>query len=452
MPMGRSSATASFVALVLIASACHRTEPRAAAVSRPDAAPPPRLDASVSSADVVSHASDAPADAGAAAAAAATPAERVLTIANPFWGGDGARDAPVFVARGGEAATLIKRAFEDLKVKIPKDRRIVIKVNLGGFDRMKPGKPDDGLVGRITDPAFVRALVLELRARGAQDIVIADGRSAPPEEWPALLAQSGYQAILDELHVPFVDLGHYGSAAGDTRPRPWRVNLPFARALRDELILSAELIDPAAAKRPFLIDVPKLKAHRFAVMSLSIKNLMGTVMISGDAAAPAWRRRWKMHRELSPWLDAWKKTKADDRAAYRASLAAFSQRLADLYGALTPDLVLIEGMPAEQGDGFAQVIPYPSAAPADGILIASLNGCYADYVAARFFGLADSEALEREIGTRMPPAILAVAERYFGGVAGLAKIVVRGDPYMPATPEAAAWFKAMAPFEIGVHQ
>jgi hypothetical protein len=185
-------------------------------------------------------------------------------------------------------------------------------------------------------------------------------------------------------------------------------------------------------------------------MSLSIKNLMGAVMIAGDANAPAWRRRWKMHRELSPWLDGWKKSRADDRAAYRAALAAFADRLADLYGVLTPDLVLIEGLPAEQGDGFAAVVPFPASG--EGILIASRNGCYADYVAARFFGLADSAALEKEIGFRMPPAIFAVAERYYGGVAGLAKVVVRGDPYLPDHPDSTAWFKAMAPFEIGLHQ
>ncbi len=467
--MARSSAAANrrplLAALVaiLVACACQRTTVTSVA----DAAPPqpPRSpDAAPSSADIVSKASDAPAPAPApaphagadassdAGPVAPDPHARTLTMAKPFWGGDGARDAPVFVARGDDPALLVRRALDDLDVHVPKHRRVIIKINLGGFDRMKPGKPDDGVAGRTTSPAFVRALIIELRSRGVTDLAIADGRSAPADEWPALLALSGYQAILDELDVPFVDLGHYGKAAGDTRPEPWRLKLPWAHSLKDELVLSSDLIDPAPARRPYLIDVPKLKAHRFAVMSLSIKNLMGAVMIASDASAtsaPPWRRRWRMHRELSPWLDAWKKTKHDDRALYRAALVAFSERLADLYGALTPDLVLIEGLPAAAGDGFAAIVPYPSAAPGQGIVIASRNGCYADWVAARFFGLADSDALERELGVRLPPAILAVAERYYGGLAGLAKVVVRGDPYLPSDGSPPAWFKSMAPFEIG---
>jgi uncharacterized protein (DUF362 family) len=274
-----------------------------------------------------------------------------------------------------------------------------------------------------------------------RDIVIADARSAPREEWPALLELSGYRALLDELGVDFVDLNHYGE--GDERPRPWRVRLPWATQLRDELVLSADLIDPDPARRPYLIDVAKLKAHRFAVMSLSIKNLMGAVMIVGDASAPPGRRRWRMHRELSPWLAAWKKSRSDDRAAYRAALLTFSERLADLYGALTPDLVLIEGLPAMQGDGFAAVVPYGGA----GVLIVSRNGCHADFVAARFFGLTGSDDLMRELGVGMPPAIAAVATRYFGGVAGLEKITVLGDANLPEAGKG-AWYKAMAPFEI----
>jgi uncharacterized protein (DUF362 family) len=446
--MARWSPSSSFVlvaAAALAAAACHKSSPPAHAAAAADAAPAPAPAPAPSpdaapSADIVAHASDlAPRDAGPGAVETAG---RTLTIDKPFFGGDGHPAAVVFVARGDDPADLVKRALDGAGVAIPTDRRVILKVNLGGFDRMKPGKPDNGLTNRITDPAVLRALILELRARGVTDLAVADGRSAPAEEWPKLLALSGVQPILDETHTPFIDLNAYGDA--DARPRPFRVKAPWAHKLEDELLLSADLIDPDPAKRPFLIDVAKLKAHRFAVMSLSIKNLMGAVMMRGDAAAPAWLRRWRMHRELSPWLDAWKKSHADDRAAYRAALADFSERLADLYGILTPDLAIIEGLPAVQGDGFAEVIPYGGA----GIVIASQNACYADWTAARFFGWSDSDALENELGVRAPPAILAVASRYFGGVDGLAKITVRGDTFLPE-PGKSAWFKAMAPFEIG---
>jgi uncharacterized protein (DUF362 family) len=453
---GRRVGLASLAALALLTAlaplGCRKSSPptgagasvtqdgasSAVATSPPPVANPP------AGADVVSHASDGPwgeGDAGANAQVA--PASgRVVTVAKPFWGGDGHPRAPVFVARGDDAEDLIARALDGLAVKVPTDRPAVLKVNLGGFDRMKPGKPDNGVTGRVTDPAIVRAVVRWLRAHDVKDIVVADARSAPASEWPALLELAGYSPMLAELGVAFVDLNHYGD--GDLRPPPWLIKAPWAKALAGELVLSAVLVDPDPAKRPYLIDIAKLKAHRFAVMTLSIKNLMGAVMMLGDAAAPAWQRRWRMHRELSPWLAAWKQSKRDDREVYRAALASFSERLADLYGVLTPDLAIVAGLPAMQGDGFAQVVPFGGA----GIVIASENPCYADWTAARFFGWSDSPELERELGVRAPPAILAVATRYFGGPEALAKIDVRGDPFLPA-PGAAAWFKAMAPFQLG---
>jgi uncharacterized protein (DUF362 family) len=442
--------------MVLVA-ACSRssTSTAPAPVAKETATPAPIVDAAPpahpidAAADTVTSASahGVPIDAGARTQV--DDDERAITIDRPLRGIDAA-DAPVFVARGDDPAELIARAFKDLDPQIPADAnvKVVIKVNLGGFDRLKPGKADDGITNRVTDAAFVRALVAALEARGvAKDrIVIADCKGGG--DWKKILELSGFAALSADTGVPVIDLNHYGDA--DPSPRPWRVKLPWAARLKDELIESDLLVHPG--RRIYLIDVPKLKAHRFAIMSLAIKNFMGTVSIAdaGDRATPhgaddAWQRKWRMHRELDPWLRAWKAHHTDDRASYKKSLAAFSERLADLYGVLTPDLVLVEGMPAVQGDGFQLVVPYGDK----GILIASKNGCYADWVAARFFGLADSDVLEREIGARMPPAIAAVADRYYGGAANLAKkVVVRGDDYLPANGST-AWFVGMAPFTIG---
>jgi uncharacterized protein (DUF362 family) len=424
------------VLAAVVIGACARPQARPGADAAPRATTP-AVDAAPE-VEAITGPSAYVIDAGTAAVGKPD-SDRVLTIEHPLRGTD-ASGAPVYVARGDDPADLVRRAFRELDLKVPAGAHVVIKVNLGGFDRMKRDKSDDGVTGRVTNPALVRALVAELRQRGVNDLAIADGLSGPPEQLRDLLDLSGYAALLAQLQVPLVDLNHHG----DARPRPFRLKLPWAKHLRDGLLLSAELVDPR--RRTYLIDVPKLKAHRFAVMSLSIKNLMGAVQI-GDAGGVTlpWRQRWRMHRELSPWLDAWKQRGVDDRPLYRAALAAFSERLADLYGVLTPDLVLIEGIPSMQGDGFAQVVPFGDR----GILIASRNGCFADYVAAEFFGLADSDALEAELGVRMPPAILAVADRYYGGAAGLAEIEVRGDTEWRAAPRVKAWFKAMAPFQVG---
>lgn len=431
---------------VVMLFACSSGERPAPSAETPPVASPRELPVSEAPAavpaDAVSAASAVDEQDWTGGAVVAPSGARVQTIARPLRS-TRAEDAAVYVTRGQPARAAIQTSLSRLGVVVPRDRRVVIKINLGGYDRIKRTGPDDGLVNRITNPAFVEALIEELRARGVTDIVLADGASVTAPGLVALLEASGYAALSARSKVPFVNLSHYGES--DERPAPWRMKLPWATHLENELVLSDELIRPG--RRVFLIDVPKLKAHRFAVMSMSIKNLMGTVMIddAGRSTDP-WQRRWRMHRELSPWLKAWKKSKSDDRAAYRRALAVFSERLADLYGVLTPDLVLIEGFPAIQGDGFAAVLPYGG----DDVLIASANGCYADYVGAEYFGLADSDALETELGVRRPPAITAVAERYYGGEAGLKKIEVRGDVNWRTAPDrVAAYIKGMAPFELG---
>jgi uncharacterized protein (DUF362 family) len=359
---------------------------------------------------------------------------RSLELSKPLRGRSPA-GAPVFVARGNDAAAMIRRALDGIKAWIPKDRRVLIKVNIGGHDNY-------GTRGRVTDAGFVRALVLELRRRGARDIAVGDGASLSEKAMAKEVVETGFAPVLKELGVPFVNLNHYGD--GDSRPRPWAMKLPWAKHLRKGLILSHDLVDPE--KPVFLIDVPKIKAHRYAVMSASIKNLMGVVMLANPGGTqPPWKRRWKMHGELGSWMKGWRKAKKDDRPLYRKSLTLFSERLADLYGAIAPDLVILEGMPASQGDGFK----YAPAFDSRGIVIASRNGCYADYIAAEYFGLGDNAELEKQLGVRMPPAIAAVAERYYGGVAGLKKIDVRGDTAWRKAKRKVAWLKAMAPFEIG---
>lgn len=421
-------------------AACGKGDDSAARTGPPVAPPAPDVAAAVDAAADVATAASPAWEGDPGNTVVAPGAERTLRVKAPFRGVPVA-NAPVFVARDADPRAAIRRAFDDLGVRIPGDRRVVVLVNLGGYDRIRRKGGDNGVTGRVTDLEFARALLVELRARGVRDLAVAGGASKPASENPRVLAASGYGAMLADLGIPFVDLNHYGD--GDSRPAPWRMDLPWAAELGRELVLSDDLVHPE--RPPYVIDVPKLKAHRFAVMTASIKNLMGAVMIDDPGrTSPPWRRRWRMHRELSPWMKGWRKDKSDDRAAYKRALARFSARLADLYGALTPDLVLIEGYPAMQGDGFARVVPYGGGP----ILIASRNGVFADYVGAEFFGLHDSAELEGEIGYRMPPAIQVAAERYFGGVAGLRAIAVRGDTGWRTGSRAQAWFKAMAPFEL----
>jgi uncharacterized protein (DUF362 family) len=133
-------------------------------------------------------------------------------------------------------------------------KRVVIKPNIADFS---PDRPIH------TDARLVEALILHLRGAGAGEVVVAEG---PPHnrdtEW--LFRQTGYEDLARRLGVPLVDLNH-------DDVRPVRNANPRAKALRDlylpDSVLSADVI----------VSVAKLKTHRFAGITLSLKNMFGIV-------------------------------------------------------------------------------------------------------------------------------------------------------------------------------
>ena len=126
------------------------------------------------------------------------------------------------------------------------------------------------------------------------------------------------------------------------------------------------------------ISLPKIKAHRFAVFSLSIKGMQGTVMTSDKA--PAFHNKWRTHREIASWMKKQEQGK-DDRAEYVASLEALAGRIADVLEVEAPDVVLAEGAPMMGGDGFGEAVAeqregWPSAGRTPSGWTASARRCW----------------------------------------------------------------------------
>ena len=156
-----------------------------------------------------------------------------------------------------DPANLAKALAEGWAAAPPPDvhgKRVVIKPNIADFSQDRPIH---------TDARLVEALILLLRDAGAGEVVVAEG---PPHnrdtEW--LFRQTGYEDLARRLAVPLVDLNH-------DDVRPVRNADPRAKALRElylpETILSADVV----------VSVPKLKTHRFAGLTLSLKNMFGAV-------------------------------------------------------------------------------------------------------------------------------------------------------------------------------
>ena len=194
--------------------------------------------------------------------------------------------------------------------------------------------------------------------------------------------------------------------------------------------------------RGLYISAPKIKTHRFSVVSLAIKGLQGTVMYSD--ASPAYRQKWRSHRELSPYIKAKKKAgKAgkDDRAAYVAALDIFARRMVDVLEVQAPHVVLAEGAPAMSGDGFHVLVP-----SAENLAIGGSNPITVDRVGAELLGLWKNSELASQLGGHETSPLITLAAERFGVDLDAVRVVGNGASLLGLRRP--VHFVAMAPFSI----
>ncbi len=332
-----------------------------------------------------------------------------------------AKDASaVAVLRSGTALELGQRLCEAKVPKRPKETPILIKPNLGGFEWFKdPAKSggDDGVRGRITDPEFVRGILRCLAARGHTKVTVAEGWGATHADWERLAKVSGYEAMTREENVPLVAMDDDGvfDVEGDQPGKPLRVRgmeKTHAPTLLVPKIL-AEHLDHG-----LFISAPKIKAHRFGVVSIAIKGGQGTVMLSD--ASPAFRQKWRMHKELGPALALLPKDKVAGQKAYLDALDVFAERMTDVLEINAPDVVLAEGAPMMGGDGFGK--RWPSE---ESVAVGGTNPILVDRVAAALLGLWKNEDLARELGGHDTSPLITTAAKRFG--VALESPAVEGD-------------------------
>jgi uncharacterized protein (DUF362 family) len=355
-----------------------------------------------------------------------------------------ADSSPVTILAGGSPRDLGQRICEAKVPRVPADTPIVLKPNLGGFDWFKdPAKNDgdDGVHGRTTDPEFVRGVVRCLKARGYTNVTIAEGWGARHEDWLKLIKVSGYEAMAKSEGVPLVAMDDDGvfDVEGDKPGSMLKVSGMEKTGV--PTLLSPKLLANALEHGMF-ISLPKIKAHRFAVYSLAIKGTQGTIALSD--ASPAFRQKWRMHRELNPYLEARTKNQPEDRAAYVKALETFAERIADVLEVNTPDVVLAEGAPAVQGDGFQKMYPVY-----DRVAIGGTNVVAVDRVAAEFMGAFNRPELAKELGGHTTSPLLEAAAKRFG-LDITKRPAVDGDGAALLDSPRPYHFVAMAPFTIDV--
>ncbi len=113
--------------------------------------------------------------------------------------------------------------------------------------------------GITTDTRVVWSIIRFVKRCGVSDIVVGDGGLSDTEK---VFDVVGIREVAEKEGIPLIDLN---------RDKRVKVHIPGATALKEVAIAQTVL------EYPVIINVPKLKIHHMAKVTLGIKNLMGAI-------------------------------------------------------------------------------------------------------------------------------------------------------------------------------
>ncbi len=220
-----------------------------------------------------------------------------------------------------DIADVVQRQYEDFRERVPlKGKRVVLKPNLVEYHR-------DKVIN--THPHVVAAAIELCRREGAAEVLVAEG----PGHWrnvEHLVAASGLGDVLRHYKVPFIDLNH---------DEPVKtVNLGRLTKL-EHLYLSQTI-----ATADVVISMPKLKTHHWAVATLSLKNLFGTL----PGVCYGWPKN-ELH---------WR---------------GIDNSIVDIACTRTPELAIVDGIVGMEGDGPLNGTPKPMGVVVMGCDLAAVD-------------------------------------------------------------------------------
>jgi uncharacterized protein (DUF362 family) len=238
-------------------------------------------------------------------------------------------------------------------------KRVVLKPNLVEY------RPDRVI---NTDPRVIDAVITLCKKEGAAEIIVAEG----PGHWRNvhfLARESGLAAVLEKHGVRFVDINH---------DEPVKM-LNFGRLTKlDHLYMSRTIVTADV-----LISLPKLKTHHWAGVTLSLKNLFGTL----PGICYGWPKN-ELHWRGIP------------------------NSIVDIACTRPPNLAIVDAITGMEGDG-----PLHGTAKHVGALVMGIDPVAVDSTCARIMGLPPE---------RIPTLVFAAAKRV--GRIAEAEIPQLGEP------------------------
>jgi uncharacterized protein (DUF362 family) len=214
-------------------------------------------------------------------------------------------------------------AYEMLRaidLKLPKATKAVIKPNI-----TTAPPPESGIA---THPAFVRGIIRYLKEEGGfeSDRILVAECARGNLDTAQRFKDTDYLPMTEAEGVTFVNLD---------RDPVVRVPIPGGRIFR-EMGIARTIV----AEDTCFINVPKLKTHNFAITTLCMKNLMGTICPFNE-------------RHI---CQVFPRYEGDDGRDLTLGVVdyeeRFTQKLCDLARAVQPYFNIIEGIVGREGTGF----------------------------------------------------------------------------------------------------
>ena len=162
--------------------------------------------------------------------------------------------ASVAIVRGKQPSKMVETALELIGAKglVKPTDKVLIKPNY-----VVAKHPSTGIT---TDSRVLESIIEFVKGHGGKDIVVGEGGAGDTERAFDVV---GIREVTARQKVRLVNLN-----------RDSRVNVRIPRSLALKEVGVAE----TALKSTSIINVPKLKVHHMAVVTLCMKNLMGLIL------------------------------------------------------------------------------------------------------------------------------------------------------------------------------
>ena len=189
-----------------------------------------------------------------------------------------------------------------------------------------------------TNPAMVAAAISAFRSVGAVDVVVAEG-PGHCRDTELLLERSDLEHAITSERCPFVDLN---------LDNPYPVRLVADHTKLGEIEFGGTLLSAS-----LIVSMPKLKTHHWAGVTLSLKNMFGTV--------PGARYGWP--KNILHWR-------------------GIENSIVDINSSLQPHFAIIDGIHGMEGDG-----PLLGQTVESGVILMGDNLTAVDATGARVMGM-----------------------------------------------------------------